>query len=261
MNAGLRTFASLVGAAVLFVAQAPPSAAEAAPKPRFKAVAFDFLALFDANSVLPAVEDAFPGNALELTQLWRTRQFEYTWLRSITSTYVDFRAVTDDALVYAAKALKLELTPGQRARLLNAFLQLAPWPDTRRALGRLRASGVRVIALANFTPAMLEANARHAGLTECFDALVSTDGNHTYKPDPRAYALGVERLRLPKKDVLFAAFAGWDAAGAKAFGYPTAWVNRSNQTPEELDVRPDQICRDVDALADYVLGVAPDCRP
>jgi 2-haloacid dehalogenase len=141
--------------------------------------------------------------------------------------------------------------------LLDAYLHLAPWPDTADALRRLREHGVRVIALANFSPRMLHANVENARLTGLFDGLVSTDANRTYKPDPRAYRLGMERLRLPKQDILFAAFGGWDAAGAKAFGYPTVWVNRSNQPAEELGVRPDHISADLRGLLELVLGRSP----
>ena len=232
----------------------------AAARPRFKAVAFDYFVLFDPNSVVPAVEQTFPGRGRELTQLWRTRQFEYTWLRSITDRYVDFYTVTQDALVYAANAMKLELTSERKQRLLNAHLRLAPWPDTADTLRQLRESGIRVIALANFSPRMLQANAENAGLSGLFDALVSTDANHTYKPDPRAYGLGMDRLQLGKEDILFAAFGGWDAAGAKAFGYPTVWVNRLNQPAEELGVRPDHIFPDLSGLLEFVLE-GPPARP
>ena len=244
-------------AAASFVGQELPRPVDAAARPRFKAVAFDYLVLFDPNSVVPAVEQTFPGKGRELTQLWRTRQFEYTWLRSITDRYVDFFAVTEDALVYAAKAMKLELTSERKQRLLNAYLHLAPWPDTADTLRQLRESGIRVIALANFSPRMLQANAENAGLTGLFDALLSTDANRTYKPDPRAYRLGMERLHLPKRDILFAAFGGWDAAGAKAFGYPTVWVNRFNQPAEELGIQPDQISSDLSGLLEFVLSRAP----
>ena len=149
--------------------------------------------------------------------------------------------------------MHLELTAAQRGELLDAYLHLAPWPDAAGALRRLRDAGVRVIALANFSPAMLQANADRAGLTPLFDALVSTDANHTYKPDPRAYQLGVDRLELPKGDIVFAAFGGWDAAGAKSFGYPTVWVNRFNQPREELDPSPDRTVTDLDGLLDFVL--------
>jgi 2-haloacid dehalogenase len=240
--------------------QVPTRAVDAAVRPRFKAVAFDYLVLFDANSVVGAAEQAFPGKGRELAQLWRTRQFEYTWLRSITDSYVDFFAVTEDALVYAANAMKLDLTTEQKQRLLNAYLHLAPWPDTADALRRLREYGIRVIALANFSPNMLQANAENAGLTGLFDALVSTDTNRTYKPDPRAYRLGMERLHLAKQEILFAAFGGWDAAGAKAFGYPTIWVNRLNQPTEELGIHPDHISLDLSGLLEFVLRGAP-ARP
>ena len=236
------------------IAEATASRAEPPGAPRFKAIAFDYLVLFNPDSVVPIAEQAFPGNGRALTNVWRTRQFEYTWLRSMVGRYVDFAAVTEDALVYAASAMKLELTPENKRRLLDGYLHLAPWPDTADALRRLKASGIRVIALANFSPAMLRANAEQAGLFGLFDDLVSTDANHTYKPDPHAYQLGIDRLHLAKEEILFVAFGGWDAAGAKAFGYPTFWVNRFNQPLEQLGVYPDQTAASLDRLLDFVLG-------
>jgi 2-haloacid dehalogenase len=223
-------------------------------------VAFDFLVLFDPNSVVAAAEQAFPGQGRELTQLWRTRQFEYTWLRSITGSYVDFAAVTRDSLVYAANAMQLDLTTERKQRLLDAYLHLRPWPDAADALRQLREHGVRLITLANFSPKMLRANTDRAGVTGLFDGLVSTDANRTYKPDQRAYRLGTERLHLSKQEILFAAFAGWDAAGAKAFGYPTVWVNRFHQPAEELGVRPDHVSADLSGVLALVLGDVPS-RP
>jgi 2-haloalkanoic acid dehalogenase type II len=112
-----------------------------------------------------------------------TRSIVFTWLRSLTGRYVDFFAVTEDALVFATNAMKLPLSADEKQHLLDAYLHLRPWPDTADALRRLRESGVRVIALANFSPAMLRSNAENAGLIGLFDALVSTNANHTYKPD------------------------------------------------------------------------------
>ena len=224
---------------------------------RYRAVAFDYFVLFNPDSVLPVVERVAPGKAREFTNLWRTRQFEYTWLRSITNRYADFSRVTEDALFYAASALQVSLTSSQKQELMNAYLALTPWPDSADALRRLRASSVKVITIANFTPGMLRANADRAGLTPLFDAFVSTDANRSYKPDPRAYALGLERLDLPREDIVFAAFGGWDAAGAKAFGYPTVWVNRFNQPLEQLDTRPDRSVGDLSGLLDFVLDREP----
>ena len=226
---------------------------ETASPPRFKAVAFDYFVIFNPDSVIADVEAIHPGKGRELTNLWRTRQFEYAWLRSITGRYVDFWTITADALEYAASALKLELTTQQRRRLLEAYLHLTPWPDSAEALRRLRQAGVHVVTIANFSPAMLRANAEHAGMLPLFDALLSTDANHTYKPDPRAYRLGMERLHLAKEDIAFAAFGGWDAAGAKSFGYPTVWVNRFELPVEELGVLPDRTCSDLSGLLEFVL--------
>lgn len=245
------------GAATALCAASPNRLGAPAASPRFKAVAFDYFVLFNPDSVVPEVERVFPGKGREFTALWRTRQFEYAWLRSMTDRYADFLAVTDDALVYTASAMRLELTAENRRRLLDAYLHLALWPDTVDALRRLKASGVRVITIANFSPAMLRANAENAGIAGFFDALVSTDANHTYKPDPRAYRLGIERLHLAQPDILFAAFGGWDAAGAKSFGYPTFWVNRFGQPYEELGIRPDATSVNLDGLLGYVFPEQP----
>jgi 2-haloacid dehalogenase len=254
-----RTSVALLAVVVLGLppAQAAGAPLEAAPSPRIKAVAFDFLVLFNPDSIVGEVERIFPGRGRELTNLWRMRQFEYTWLRTIANRYADFSAVTEDALVYAADAMKLELTAERKQHLLDAYLHLTPWPDAAAALRRLHASGIRVITLANFSPTMLRSNAENAGLTGLFDEMVSTDVNHTYKPDPRAYQLGMDRLKLEKQEILFAAFGGWDAAGAKSFGYPTVWVNRFNQPAEQLGVRPDQTVTGLNALVSLVLRESP----
>lgn len=231
----------------------PSASVERGGQERYSAVAFDYLVLFNPDSVVSVVDQIAPGKGREFTNLWRTRQFEYCWLRSITDRYVDFEAITNDALVYTANALHVELTAAQNHQLLDAYRHLTPWPDAADGLRRLRQAGVRVITIANFSPTMIRANAESAGLTPLFDALVSTDANHTYKPDPRAYQLGVDRLKLEKRDIVFAAFGGWDAAGAKSFGYATVWVNRLNQPPEELGLHPDRTVTDLNGLLDFVL--------
>src|SRR4029079_12725849 len=137
------------------------------------------------------------------------------FLRSITHHHQDFFKVTDDALVYTAHMLHLELKSEARARLLDAYLHLKPWPDTTDGLRRLRAAGVRIITIANFSPRMLRENATRAGIVDLFDELLSTEANRSYKPEARAYELGLEHLGLKKEEVVFAAFGGWDAYGAK----------------------------------------------
>jgi 2-haloacid dehalogenase len=150
--------------------------------------------------------------------------------------------------------MNLDLPPEKRKNLLNAYLTLKPWPDTVDALRKLKASGVRIITIANFSPKMLRANAENAGIVDLFDELLSTEANGTYKPDPRAYALGMEHLKLNKDEILFAAFGGWDAYGARTFGYPTYWVNRFNLPVEELGIEADKTSNNLDGLLKLVLG-------
>jgi 2-haloacid dehalogenase len=222
--------------------------------PRFKAVAFDYFVIFDANSVSPEVEKAFPGKGPEFTKIWRAKQFEYCYLRTITGRFADFFAVTEDALVYAAAAMHLELTVDARRRLLNAYTTLKPWPDAADGLRKLKAAGVRTITISNFSTTMLRANADQAGIIDLFDELISTEINQTYKPDPRAYALGTERLHLQKDEIAFAAFGAWDAYGAKSFGYRTYWVNRFDVPAEELGLKADGTSTDMRGLLEFVLG-------
>lgn len=222
--------------------------------PRFKAVAFDYFVIFDPNSVVPEVENAFPGKGLEFTKMWRAKQFEYGFLRSITNRHADFFKVTEDALVYTAEAMKLDLSSEKRERLLNAYLKLKPWPDAVDALRKLKASGIHIITIANFSQKMLRSNAENAGITDLFDELLSTEVNGTYKPDPRAYELGLERLKLKKEEIVFAAFGGWDAYGAKSFGYPTYWVNRFNLPAEKLGVEADKTSNNMEGFLNFVLG-------
>jgi 2-haloacid dehalogenase len=222
----------------------------------FKAVAFDYFVIFDPNSIVPEVEKVFPGKGAEFAKLWRGKQFEYGFLRSITGRHADFFKVTEDALIYTAETMKVDLSLEARRRLLDAYLTLQPWPDAVAALRKLKAAGVRIITIANFSGKMLRANAEHAGISDLFDNLLSTEVNGTYKPDPRAYALGLKRLKLKKNEIVFVAFGGWDAYGAKTFGYTTYWVNRFDLPTEELGIVPDKTSKDLQGLLDFVLGGA-----
>jgi 2-haloacid dehalogenase len=209
------------------------------PSLNIKAIAFDAFPIFNPSSVFVLAEQLFSGRGSALSEEWRTRQFEYAWLRIAAHHYADFWQITQDALVFAANKLQLALTADKCEALMNAYLKLAVWPEVPSALNRLKTLGFQLAFLSNFTPQMLDANIQNAGLGKLFDRVISTDQASTYKPDPRAYQLGIEALGLKRNEVLFAAFAGWDAAGAKLFGYPTFWVNRLKLPAEELDAVPD----------------------
>jgi 2-haloacid dehalogenase len=221
----------------LAVAAGSAAAATAPTIPRVRAVAFDALAIFDPRPVFALADQTFPG--VGLSDEWRTRQFEYCWLRVCSGHYEDFWKVTADSLSFATRKLRLDISTASRDRLLNGFLELRAWPDVVPVLESMRKAGLRLALLSNFTPAMLEANVKSAGLDRLFEAKVSTDFAQTYKPDPRAYQLGVTTLNLAREEILFVAFAGWDAAGASQFGYPTYWANRQRLPPEELGVQAD----------------------
>lgn len=250
-----RKFVRLTAAGVAadLVAGTAARRAVAGPGPRrLKAIAFDAFPVFNPASVVSRAEALFPGRGAALGEEWRLRQFDYAWLRILSRRYVDFWQVTHDALVFASRKLKLDLGSNERDALMNAFIELDPWPDAGPALTSLKGSGLRLAFLSNFTARMLKANLERSRLAPLFDHVLSTDRARTYKPDPRAYELGTESLGLRRGEILFVAHAGWDAAGAKSFGYPTFWVNRQGLPPEELGAPPDAAGRDLTELVGFV---------
>ncbi|VAW82008.1 Haloacid dehalogenase, type II [hydrothermal vent metagenome] len=226
--------------------------AQAAIKPTIKAVAFDAFPIFDPRPIFARVETLFPGKGKELSNAWRTRQFEYQWLRALSGQYVDFWQATEEGLLFAAKQLKLDMSDKKREQLMQTYLALKPWPDVIPALKSLRDANIRLVFLSNMTPNMLNTNMHNSGLDEYFEHVISTDSARTYKPDPRAYQLGVDTLKLKREEIAFAAFAGWDVAGAKWFGYPTFWVNRAGFPDEELGVAPDGMGKSLEPLVKFV---------
>jgi 2-haloacid dehalogenase len=223
--------------------------------PRIRAVAFDGFAVFDPTPVAKLAESIVPGHGGELMAGWRTRQFEYQWLRTLGGQYADFRRTAEDGLVFSLRSLKMTLTPDDRGKLLDAQLTLQPWPDAVAAIRSLHESGVRLAFLSNMTGEMLTDGARRAGLLDAFEHVLSTDRVRAAKPDPRAYRMAVDAFGLPREEIAFAAFAGWDAAGATWFGYPTVWTNRLGAPSEELGAAPAVVGRD---LSDVVrLARAP----
>jgi 2-haloacid dehalogenase len=250
-----RDFLWLASASVsssLLVAGSPGVGRWNGERSRIKAVAFDAFPIFDPRRVVALVEELFPGKGRPLSDAWHLRQFEYTWLRVISQHYADFWQVTEDALVFAARQLNLRISPEQQARLMKAHLEMSVWHDVAPVLDWLKKSGYRLALLSNFTQEMLAANLRHSGIAYAFEQVLSTDQAKTYKPDPRAYQLGMDKLELKAEEILFAAYAGWDAAGAKLFGYPTFWVNRALSPAEELGTLPDGSAGDLAGLVQFL---------
>jgi 2-haloacid dehalogenase len=197
--------------------------------------------LFDVHSVATLAEELAPGNGAALSRLWRTKQLEYTWLQSLMTSArfprEDFAAITAHALDYANAALDLQLDAIARIRLRDAYLHLLPFPEARSALAAL-APRPRWI-LSNGTLGMLEPLVRSTELDTVLDGILSVDQADVYKPSPRVYQLAVDRLGLPPRDIAFVSSNGWDAAGAKAFGFTTFWINRGGQPTERHAPAPD----------------------
>jgi 2-haloacid dehalogenase len=203
-----------------------------------KAIAFDaYGTLFDVRSVLTRCEETFPGYGATLTTLWRLKQLEYSWQRSLMGRYEDFWQLTLDGLVYACQSLGLTYTQDQLEYLTQTYLVLSPFPDVPPALDAL--GGVTCAILSNGTPSMLRSVVENAGLEAQFQHILSVDAVRTYKPSPVVYQLAETHLGLPRDRIMMVSSNCWDIAGAKAFGLQTCWLNRQNSPVDLLGVRPD----------------------
>ena len=218
-----------------------------------RAVAFDGIAVFDIRPMAAMAETLFPGRGAELTNAWRTRQFEYTWLRTMMNDYADFHQVSEESLSFAAKLLKLDFPKEKKVRMLDSIHEIRAWPDVLTALKSLKERGIRMALLSNFTTGMLKTATRNSELDFYLEEPLSTDLVKAYKPDPRAYAMALDAFKLPKEEIAFVAFAGWDAVGAKRFGYSTYWANRMGLPEENLDASPDFVSRSFEDLERFCL--------
>lgn len=203
--------------------------------------------LFDVHSAAARAADDLGEHKDRLSALWRQKQLEYTWLRSLMGKHADFWQVTGDALDYAMASVGLS-DPALRERLMVLYLELDAYPDVRPALERLRAGGIKTAILSNGEPKMLQAAVDHAGLAPLLDAVLSIEAAGVYKPDPRVYQLAVDKLKTPKERIAFVSTNAWDAAGATHFGFRVAWMNRFGMQEERLGVRPAAIMRGLEEL-------------
>lgn len=220
-----------------------------------KALVFDaYGTLFDVHSVTRLADSLFAGRGAALSQAWRSKQLEYTWLRSLMGRYDDFNAVTADALDWALDSLGLAAGPGERSALMQAYRSLATFPEVRGALERL--GGRRPLAiLSNGHPDMLDAVVDHNELRVFFgDRVFSVHEAGVFKPDPRVYALACAGLELPAESIGFVSSNGWDAAGARSFGFTAWWVNRGKAPLERLGSPPDAAVDDLAGLARLLPG-------
>ena len=229
-----------------------------------KAVVFDaYGTLYDIQSVAEITEDAFPGYGEIITQVWRIKQLEYTWLRSLMRRYQDFSHVTQDSLAYTLRCLGLQHDRDTFERIMEKYLHLDLYPDALAALAALK--GNKLAILSNGSPEMLNALVKNTGLDRVLDATLSVDARKVFKPAPDAYMLIEEELGVAPREVLFVSSNPWDACGAKSFGLNVAWIERV--TPDSMAL----LCVENETVAPLTmfkalrtqmdeLGVLPDHR-
>jgi len=208
---------------------------------RLSALVFDaYGTLFDVHSVTRKLDELFPGKGAQFSQLWRLKQLEYTWLISLMGRYIDFAQVTQDSFRHVCNVLGCAYSRTALEHLKREYRQLALFPDVTETLEQLRANGETLAILSNGAPEMLSAVVAHSGLGNVFAGrLLSVDAVRVFKPSPLAYQLAVDHLGFPANEIGFVSSNGWDAAGAKVFGFEVFWVNRGGLSVEELGVRPD----------------------
>jgi len=204
---------------------------------RPEAFVFDaYGTLYDVHSVAARCEANWPGKGAPLSLLWRTKQLEYTWQRSLMQRYAPFSTITRDALAYACEALKLELSVAQMEGLMAEYLNLSLYPDVVQTLKALK---TRKAILSNGSPDMLLPLVQNSGLE--LDAVISVDELRIFKPAPQVYALAVEKLHLDHSRIGFVSSNCWDAMGAKSYGFSVYWINRAGAPVDRLGFKPDRI--------------------
>jgi 2-haloacid dehalogenase len=202
--------------------------------------------LFDVHSAVARLGARVGEQADSLSQLWRTKQLEYTWLRALMGRHADFWQVTGDALDYALARTGVDAT--LREPLLQAYLALDAYPEVPDALRRLRAGGLKTAILSNGEPKMLGAAARSAGIAELLDAILSVEEVGIFKPHPKVYQLALDRLGVRPDQLAFQSSNAWDVSGAAAFGLRAVWINRLGLPPERLPGAPEHELRDLSGL-------------
>ena len=221
---------------------------------RLQALVFDaYGTLFDVASVMALCNKHFPGHGGAVSDLWRQKQLEYTWLSSLMGRYQDFWQLTAAGLRFACGSLKLEPSEEAFRELMENYLQLKPYPEVPGALQAL-AKRLPLAILSNGSPEMLLKVTQHNGFTPYLKQVLSVHEVGIFKPSPRVYELAVSRLGVPRPAIGFVSSNSWDAVGAKAFGFHVFWINRFSRFQEQLGVTPDHTIRTLDEIAPLVAG-------
>lgn len=219
-----------------------------------EAVVFDaYGTLFDVMAPTARLADQLGPAATSLGVVWRQKQLEYSWLRSLMGTYTDFWTVTQDALDFAMSDGGID-DPALRQNLLDLYFTLDAYPEVGSALRTVHAAGLATAILSNGSPDMLGAAVSSAGLGPVVDHTLSVHPAGIFKPDPRTYQLALDALDVTgPAAIAFVSANGWDVAGAAGFGFQAVWLNRFSKTAERLPAGPSAVLRDLILLPDLVV--------
>jgi 2-haloacid dehalogenase len=204
--------------------------------------------LLDVSSPVRRFAGAIGPKSDALSALWRVKQLEYTWVRSLAGEYRDFELVTREALAYALEFLNIG-DDGLSDRLMEAYAAPDCYPEVKEVLGGIKKRGAKTAILSNGTPGMLKTATEVAGIDKLLDAILSVDALGIYKTSPEAYRLATSFFGCGASDVSFQSSNRWDIAGAAAFGFKTVWINRLNMPDEYGDLKPERIVADLRELA------------
>jgi 2-haloacid dehalogenase len=202
--------------------------------------------LFDVHAAIARHRAEAGPDAERFSEIWRTKQLEYTWTLTLAGTYLDFWTLTERALDYAFARIP-SVSRALRPKLLEAYFKLDAFPDASETLAALKSRGLRLAILSNGSPQMLAAAAQESKLAASLDAVLSVDAVRVYKPRPEVYALVTDRLTIPAQEVVFVSSNRWDVMGAASFGFSAVWVNRGRMPAEYPDAQPIRV---ITALAE-----------
>lgn len=205
--------------------------------------------LFDVHSAVFRLRERIGPGAEPLSELWRIKQLEYSWVRSLMRRHADFWRLTEDALDFALAQVG-GIDPSLRRPLLGAYRELDAYPEVVEALSALKAGGARLAILSNGSADMLATATHSAGLDDLLDAVLSVEEAGIFKPDRRVYQIVLDRFGVAAGEVSFQSSNCWDAAGAAAFGFAVVWINRTGQPREYTDAGPMREAHDLTALLD-----------
>ena len=220
----------------------------------FRGIVFDLYGtLYDVHSVAGICDQAYPGKGAAIAQLWRQKQLEYTWLRSLMERYVNFETLTADALRFTCAALDLPLEEDMARVLSDLYLRLEPHPDTTAALQRLKDAGIPLAIISNGSHKSIAHVVNHSGMGWAFDELISADDVQVFKPHPKMYELAERRMGHAREHILYVSANGWDASAASLAGFPVCWINRNLGPFDLLGATPTVVTEDLGAMADWML--------